>query len=239
MRQLRYGRILIPTVVLALIGGLQCTQRVTGPTADVSDFPNTLGSWWTYEVQTQQIAGGDTTISTDTVTTSIVSLVVMDDGVTEASVWRFDPYFIDIDESLPESLFVTSMDLDTQVEGDTVHFYRSDAISSRYHTVYIKRWEKPSGIVAYAVSCEVSRSQEQFTVIVPAGEFESAYTSGTFCPVVSIDIGTGVLQHIHISRTLFIQPRIGIVHIRQRRYDSEQGTIQHIWDLLDFHIESR
>jgi len=235
MMRRRVYTIMIPVVLAGLAVG-QCTSKPTGPSAGVADFPNTVGSHWTYELTTERITASDSSVSIDTVTATISEYRVLANGLTEASVWIFEPRFIDIYEVTVETLFVVSLGYDTRYIGDTVRMYRRTDQAGPSHTISLKRYVPPEDVTIRSVSCNESPTTGEASVYVPAGEYDATYTATAFCVGLYFDWSMPEPIHVQHSRTLYFQPRVGFVQIRQSRIDSNGHTVRHTWRLLSYHI---
>ena len=224
--------------IAAGVGG--CSSP-TEPRTGYPDFPSSVGSWWNYEVITEQFATNDTTVTVDTISACIADRRLMSDSLTRASVWTFDPYFIDASELRPESLLVTSLGLNMTTVGDTIRMYGSPAMLHPLHTVYLKQFVRPDGPVIYAGPeyCNVSRTRASAPVTVPAGYFGAAYVASTHCSGIRIDSSGQQYARYSSQQLLFFQRTVGFVQIRQIRYDANyEVTLDRIWRLLSYHIEA-
>jgi len=186
-----------------------------------------------------EIVGTDTAFSVDTVTARINATVLLDDGETAASVWKFDPYFIDVDESRPESLLVSSLGLNTRTVGDTIRIYGNSSPAGLRHTIYLKEYSPRPGelvIFEWDMNCGLSRPEGWEAVPSPTNKFRRAFWVGTWCFAQYIRLGSDIRGTLQRQRTMSFQPHVGFVEIRQRYEDSNSGTIHHTWRLLSYHI---
>ena len=217
-------------VTLVTVGLAACSDKsvdiIPLPTPrHVDDFPLTVGSQWTYQVELK-LYFNKTLVrwERDTHYVAITDTVRMDSTGTLAAWWTISPpYELHPRDTISE-LFVTSTKTNHGSDVDTIRFFDStDAVIPRCEYIMPSQvgsiWPRPCG--QYEVLADSA-------IQTPAGRFDSA---------LQVYVRCGDLNYND-----WIAPTVGVVHSHHIIYGYDQSSIRtarHLtFDLVSYHIEA-